>query len=151
MRATTVDKDRLGPFGPRIGALLDRYLRLRRARGHDLGDREPLFSVQAGHRLRRQGIGRVLRTQRPDLDLDLSDASPPRVHDLRHTFAVRTLLRWYRAGVDPTDRLLQLSTFLGHVQPESTAVYLTITAELLAEAGSRFETLARPLVTKAVR
>ena len=66
---------------------------------------------------------------------------------MRHSFAVGTLLRWYRAGVDPAQRLLHLSTFLGHVQPESTAIYLTITAELLAEAGGRFETFARPLVT----
>jgi hypothetical protein len=53
-------------------------------------------------------------------------------------------------GVDPGQRLLHLSTFLGHVQPESTAVYLTITSELLAEAGGRFEAFARPFV-RAVR
>jgi hypothetical protein len=59
---------------------------------------------------------------------------------------VGTLLRWYRSGIDPQSRLLQLSTFLGHVNPTSTAVYLTITTELLAEASQRFERWAEPLI-----
>ncbi len=46
------------------------------------------------------------------------------------------------AGVDPTARLFHLATFLGHVSPSSTAVYLTITAELLGEANRRFEGFA---------
>ena len=70
----------------------------------------------------------------------------PRVHDLRHAFAIGTLLRWYRSGLDPSSRLLQLSTFLGHVSPTSTAVYLTITGALLDEASGRFEAWARPLI-----
>lgn len=68
----------------------------------------------------------------------------PRVHDLRHSFAVGTLLRWYRAGIAPADRLERLSIFLGHQRPEYTAVYLTVTAELLAEASGRFARYARP-------
>ena len=56
----------------------------------------------------------------------------------RHSFAVGTLLRWYRSGLDPQARLLHLSTFLGHVDPASTAVYLTITPALLMEASTRF-------------
>jgi len=66
------------------------------------------------------------------------------VHDLRHSFAVATLLRWYRSGINPADRLIHLSTFLGHVNPTSTAVYLTITAELLGEGSERFERFAIP-------
>jgi integrase/recombinase XerD len=62
----------------------------------------------------------------------------PRLHDLRHTFAVDCLLRWYRDGVDVQSRLPALATFLGHVNPVSTEVYLTITAELLREANARF-------------
>ena len=65
---------------------------------------------------------------------------------MRHSFAVGTLLRWYRSGIDPGSRLLQLSTFMGHVHPTSTAVYLTITTELLAEASQRFERWADPLI-----
>lgn len=147
IRDTKFDKDRLVPFGPRVGEMLGRYLAQRRALQRPPADNEPLFSICSGARLRRQRIGGVFRKLLPALDLHMPpDASPPRVHDLRHSFAVRTLLRWYKAGVDPAQRLLHLSTFLGHVQPESTAVYLTITAELLAEAGGRFETFASPLV-----
>lgn len=60
----------------------------------------------------------------------------------RHSFAVATLLRWYREGVDPNSRLMHLATFLGHTDPNSTAVYLTITEELLREADQRFRSFA---------
>jgi hypothetical protein len=60
------------------------------------------------------------------------------------------LLRWYRDGADPAARLLHLSTFLGHVDPASTAVYLTITADLLRAASTRFERFATPLSTGGV-
>jgi integrase len=68
------------------------------------------------------------------------------LHDLRHSFAVGTLLRWYRGGTDPGAGLLKLATFLGHVDPNSTAVYLTITTALLQEANRRFEAFANPAV-----
>ena len=68
--------------------------------------------------------------------------APPRVHDLRHSFAVATLLHWYEAGINPTGKLLQLSTFLGHSKIKATAVYLTITWELLREAKRRFARVA---------
>jgi integrase len=63
----------------------------------------------------------------------------PRLHDLRHTFAVRTLLEWYRAGVDVQVRLPLLSTYLGHVHPDSTYWYLSAAPELLTLAGRRLE------------
>lgn len=61
----------------------------------------------------------------------------PRLHDLRHTFAVTTLVRWYREGVDVEARLPALSTYLGHVAPSSTYWYLTATPELLELARER--------------
>lgn len=63
----------------------------------------------------------------------------PRLHDLRHTFAVRTLRDWYRAGVDVERRLPWLSTYLGHVNPTATYWYLTATPELLSLAARRLE------------
>ena len=63
----------------------------------------------------------------------------PRPHDLRHTFAVSTLLGWYRAGVDVQPRLPSLSTYLGHVDPGSTYWYLSAAPELLALAAHRLE------------
>lgn len=61
----------------------------------------------------------------------------PRLHDLRHSFAVRTLLGWYRTGVDVQARLPLLSTYLGHVHPGATYWYLSTAPELLTLAGQR--------------
>ena len=63
----------------------------------------------------------------------------PRVHDLRHAFAVRTLLGWYRAGLDVEALLPRLSTYLGHREPRFTYRYLTATPELLSHAAARLE------------
>src|SRR5438132_3044647 len=63
----------------------------------------------------------------------------PRLHDLRHTFAVRTLLGWYRAGVDVDSKLPLLSTYLGHFNPSTTYWYLSATPELLSLAPPRIE------------
>jgi integrase/recombinase XerD len=63
----------------------------------------------------------------------------PRLHDLRHTFAVRTILDAYRSGGDVHARLALLSTYLGHVDPAKTYWYLSAAPELMALAGRRLE------------
>lgn len=63
----------------------------------------------------------------------------PRLHDLRHSFTVATLLDWYRDGGDVQARLPLLSTWLGHVDPKSTYWYLQAVPELLALAAGRLE------------
>jgi integrase len=63
----------------------------------------------------------------------------PRVHDLRHSFAVHTLLGWYRAGLDIEALLPRLSTYLGHREPRFTYRYLTATPELLGHAAARLD------------
>ena len=69
---------------------------------------------------------------------DAPDA--PRLHDLRHTFAVRILLGWYRSGEDVQARIPSLSTYLGHREPASTYWYLSAAPELLALAAARQDT-----------
>lgn len=66
--------------------------------------------------------------------------SPPRLHDLRHTFAVRTLLAWYRNDQDVQAKIPSLSTYLGHREPASTYWYLSAAPELLALAAARQDT-----------
>lgn len=66
--------------------------------------------------------------------------SPPRLHDLRHTFAVRTLLGWYRSDEDVQAKIPSLSTYLGHREPASTYWYLSAAPELLALAAARQDT-----------
>jgi len=69
----------------------------------------------------------------------LATASPhrPRIHDLRHTFASRTLIGWYRSGVEVQSRLPLLSTYLGHRDPTMTYWYLTAVPELLRLVSER--------------
>ncbi|MGH9036495.1 MAG: tyrosine-type recombinase/integrase [Acidimicrobiia bacterium] len=67
----------------------------------------------------------------------------PRPHDLRHAFAVSTLIGWYHDGGDVQARLPQLSTFLGHVHPANTYWYLSAAPELLALAAARLEPTRR--------
>lgn len=66
--------------------------------------------------------------------------SPPRLHDLRHTFAVQTLLGWYRSAEDVQAKIPALSTYLGHREPSSTYWYLSAAPELLALAAARRDT-----------
>lgn len=63
----------------------------------------------------------------------------PRIHDLRHTFAVNRLTQWYREGKDVQMLLPKLSTYMGHTHLSHTSVYLTMTDSLLEEANKRFE------------
>jgi integrase len=62
----------------------------------------------------------------------------PRVHDLRHTFAVRNLVRWSEAGDDVDKKILALTTYLGHVNVTSTYWYFSAVPELMAITGRRF-------------
>jgi integrase len=68
-----------------------------------------------------------------------SDSFGPRLHDLRHRFAVTTLLHWYRTGVDVEQRLPVLSTYLGHAHVTDTYWYLSAIPELLALTKDRLE------------
>jgi integrase/recombinase XerD len=63
----------------------------------------------------------------------------PRIHDLRHTFAVHTLLGWYRDGLDVQARLPWLATYLGHREPRYTYHYLSAAPELLGHAARLLE------------
>jgi integrase len=140
IRRAKFGKDRLVPFGPRLGRLLEQHVALRQRRRGARARDAPLFSVRGGRAVNRHSVDTVFRQLLPHVSGPFpAETRSPRVHDLRHACAVAALLRWYRTGVDPATRLLPLSTFLGHVQPESTAVYLTITPDLLAEASRRFQ------------
>lgn len=66
-----------------------------------------------------------------------SASARPRIHDLRHTFAVRTLIEWQRSGADPAGRLGLLSLYLGHVNPAGTYWYLSAAPELMELAAAR--------------
>lgn len=93
----------------------------------------------AGTRLLYKNVQRGFMHLLRHADLPQQRSRRPRLHDLRHTFAIKTLVRWYREGLDVQARLPSLSTYLGHVNPSQTYWYLTATPELmrLAERRSR--------------
>jgi len=138
IRQTKFAKDRLVPFGPHMAMRLQCYFA--QYFGPPPPDATlPLFSFTQGQAVNPDTISLTFHALVPKLALESRPGvAGPRLHDLRHSFAVGTLLRWYREGIDPNRRLLHLATFLGHVDPASTAVYLTITSELLGEASARF-------------
>jgi site-specific recombinase XerD len=143
IRETKFSKNRWVPFGPNMANRLRRYCDQRY--GVKVEAQMPLFSFTQGRHIHPCTISQTFHKLLPQLGLRLPPGmAPPRVHDLRHSFAVGTLLRWYREGVDPNRRLIHLATFLGHVDPNSTAVYLTITDALLREADQRFHAFAQP-------
>lgn len=146
---TKFAKSRFVPFGPRMAARLETYIDQAAQTGGERRPEDPLLSVSKDKTrpLYRKRLSQVFHELLPQLDLTIPPGvASPRAHHLRHSFAVNTLLRWYREGIDPAGRLLHLSTFMGHVDPSSTAVYLTITADLLQEASDRFERFASPLL-----
>lgn len=147
VRGGKFGKSRLVPHGPRIGELVAQHAEARSGRPDD-----PLFSFD-GHRCVNPATpSQVFHRLMTDLDFPVpAGVGAPHLHSLRHSFAVGCLLRWYRNGVDPATRLYRLSTFMGHVSPLSTAVYLQITPQLLAEGARRFEAFAEPAWSETTR
>jgi integrase len=151
VRGGKFGKTRLVPHGPQIAALISAQLERRRG-GASLDENAPLFTFDGSRSVHPCTASQTFHQLVLTLDLRVPDGvTPPRLHSLRHSFAVGCLLRWYREGLDPATRLHQLSTFMGHVDASSTAVYLTITPALLEEANRRFEAFAAPAWTEAAR
>ena len=141
IRQTKFGKDRMVPFGPKMGRAITAFLGREESRFGLISPDGAVFSFNKQTRapIGVNTISWAFHKLLPALQLTVpSGVAPPHLHCLRHSFAVGALLRWYRAGIDPMTRLLDLSTFLGHVSPSSTAVYLTITTELLECASERF-------------
>lgn len=133
VRHAKFQRSRLVPLHPSTIAALREYVAVRDRRCIRLGPW--LFTSTVGTRVIHQNFLHVFHRLARRAGL----ARQPRLHDIRHTFAVNTVRDWYRSGVDVERRLFSLSTYLGHVAPTSTYWYLTATPELLALAGERLE------------
>jgi integrase/recombinase XerD len=137
IRKTKFGKSREVPLHASTVQALERY---RRERDRFASRRRsPSFFVStAGTRLFYQNVHELFL--RLVYAAGLGDRRPrPTIHDLRHTFAIRTVLDWYRDDLDVEARLPLLSTYLGHIGPSSTYWYLTAVPELLAAATRRLE------------
>ena len=96
------------------------------------------FVSSAGTALHCDGVHRTFVELTTAIGLR-TQASRPRIHDLRHSFAVRTLIQWHRAGIDADSRMVVLSTYLGHINPAGTYWYLSAAPELMELAAHRLD------------
>ena len=147
VRDTKFHKTRLVPVGLKLNQAMAEYAAQRNAAGHSQIGEVTLLRIAPGRAFvqltscegrssvyaNTQGVGRAdgARYQ-------------PRLHDMRHSFAVRRLTSWYEQGADVQKLLPQLATYLGHVSIAATQIYLTMTPELLHAASARFERYALP-------
>jgi site-specific recombinase XerD len=136
---TKFHKSRYVPFGAQVAQCLQRYLQARRQVLLPVQEDDPVFTTKWRKPVYPLTLMIAFRKTLSVLGIQGTPGQgAPRLHDLRHTFAVHRLLRWYREGVDVQSRLPLLATFMGHIEPRSTEVYLTMTMELLQEANTRF-------------
>jgi integrase len=132
-------KSRLVPLHPTSMQALAGYARLRDQLQPDAA--EPAFFTSLNRkRLIYAVVQLTFRQLIDDAGIGAGAPWPPRLHDLRHSFAVRTLLAWYQAGEDVQAKIPSLSTYLGHREPASTYWYLSAAPELLALAAARQDT-----------
>jgi len=111
-----------------------------RDRIHPTPKTKAFFVSEGGRRLPYQTVRGVFRRLCKQVRLHgTANSRRPRIHDLRHRFAVNTLIRWYREGADVERHLPRLSTYLGHGCCAHTYWYLTAVPELLRLATERLE------------
>ncbi len=140
IRKTKFHKARLIPLQASTCAALRRYLIARAERAHSAEGDASFFVKGDGQRLSYTTVRTAFHACARMAGIeDPGAAVKPRLHDLRHTAAVRRLHLWYREGKNVQALLPVLVTYLGHSSVSSTAIYLTTTGELLAEASARFE------------
>lgn len=132
-------KSRLVPVGAALAAALSAYADRRRQLPMPAAARSAFFASPAGTAVSRGQLERAFARLRTHAGVHGPPGRRgPRVHDLRHTFAVHRLVSWYREGADVQTRLPLLATYLGHVGLSGTRAYLPMTAELLDQASRRF-------------
>lgn len=140
IRSTKFRKSRLVPLHQTTTEALRAYADQRdRAVPHPAA--ATFFVSARGAALPYSTVRTVFRGLRAELGWETL-APPPRIHDMRHTFACRRLEQWYVSGVDLAPRVAALATYLGHAKVSDTYWYLTGTPELLALAVTRFEVFA---------
>ena len=141
IRKTKFYKSRLVPFGSQLRVVLQRYSTEKTAA--TTTEQRPFFTSRTGLRLNQKTFMAHFRRVCNQANIRRDDASmQPRLHDLRHTFAVHRLTSWYRQGADVQRLLPKLAVYLGHVDISATQTYLSMTPELLEAAGRRFDQYA---------
>jgi integrase/recombinase XerD len=135
---------RLVPIGAQLNDSLKQYSSRRLKTGYSQSDDAPFFVKRNGQPVNVFNLEDSYRRILKKTGISRTDGSSrrPRLHDLRHTFAVHRLTTWYQEGKDVQKLLPQLSVYMGHRKLISTSTYLTMTPELLDQASRRFEQYA---------
>jgi integrase/recombinase XerD len=135
-------KTRWVPMGEDVKSVISTQFERRRRRAPTAA--APLFATRRGARIRYGGLQSrfSLARARAGITREADAVYQPRIHDLRHSFAVGRVISWYREGADLQVMLPRLATYLGHVKLKDTQRYLTLTPTMLHEASLRFERFA---------
>ncbi|HVA20319.1 MAG TPA: tyrosine-type recombinase/integrase [Solirubrobacteraceae bacterium] len=137
IRQAKFDRSRLVPLHPSASEALRRYA----------GERDRLcsrprsttfFVSSGGTALDRSGVGKTFRRITSAMGVR-TPMVHPRIHDLRHSFAVDTLIGWQQSGVGVDEHIGMLSTYLGHISPAGTYWYLSASPELMELAAERLD------------
>jgi site-specific recombinase XerD len=144
IRHTKFFKTRWVPTGPQLTAVLVTYAKTRKHLPCPARNYSAFFASRRGHGLTRGSAERIFRQLCDRAGIRRTDEVrfQPRLHDIRHTFALNRLISWYREGADVQRLLPFLSTYLGHIDVAATQRYLALTPELLHEASLRFKRYA---------
>ncbi|MBI4306634.1 MAG: tyrosine-type recombinase/integrase [Chloroflexi bacterium] len=149
IRESKFHKSRYVPLSLDAAQEVEAYLSARRRRHLPMAADKPL--IWNGYGISRAysggGLAQALRALFRSVDIKTQDGRPPRVHDVRHTFAVHALLRWYRIGADPQAKLPLLATYMGHVSITSTEYYLPLIEDLASAASDKFAAYCGSFVT----
>jgi integrase/recombinase XerD len=138
IRHAKFDRTRLVPLHPTVTEVLSRYT-TERDRLCPRPRARAFFVSSVGTRLDRSAVAKTLRKITTSLGM-CTESVHPRAHDLRHSFAVDTLIRWQRSGLSVDEHIATLSTYLGHVSPADTYWYLSASPELMELAAQRLHT-----------
>jgi integrase len=152
IRASKFHKSRFVPLSPDATEALRTYLHRRLAAPFDADPSAALLCCGAGggHGYTGAGLGEAVNRLFVTASVQDSEGRLPRVHDIRHSFAVQALMRWYRAGADVQSCLPSLAMYMGHVSIVSTAHYLHFVPTMRELASNRFEAAFGNIVAEVV-
>ncbi len=145
IRQSKFYKSRLVPFNQQVKDILKTFLQWRKSQRQHQYPESCLFMSRHNEPFNADSLRDIFQRIRDNAGIKREDGAyfQPRLHDLRHTFAVNRLVSWYREDKDVGKLLPVLSIYLGHKYLAHTSVYLSMTDDLLKEANIRFEKYAK--------
>ena len=154
LRNAKFHKDRIVPLSPSVITEVEEYLDLRRGKRLPVEMSSPLMlsgcDTPGGSAYTETGLRNNWTAVCTAIGIFTSSGKAPRLHDLRHSFAVNALKRWYEAGVDVGTRLPMLSTYMVHACISSTHYYISLIEGIQPEASARFHNSFGMAVTSGI-